>query len=59
MRKSTLITVASLVAGALILIHQYLIGGVWFEVDQYLHHENIAVTLIAFGTGVLTGKKLR
>lgn len=41
-------------SGLLILVHQALIsGGVWFELDQFLHHENIAAVIIAFACGLL------
>ncbi len=41
-------------SGLLVLAHQALIGdGVWFELDQFLHHENIAAVIIAFACGML------
>jgi hypothetical protein len=41
-------------SGLLVLAHQALINdGVWFELDQFLHHENIAAVIIAFASGLL------
>jgi len=38
----------------MILAHQTLTGaGEWFELDQSLHHENIAAIIIAFACGIL------
>jgi len=44
----------TLFSGLLILAHQALTGaGGWFELDQFLHHENIAAVIIAFACGIL------
>lgn len=36
-----------------VLLHQYILCGRWWEMNQFLHHENIAATLAALGTGML------
>jgi len=40
------------IVAALILVHQYVVYGVWFEPDQVLHHETFALILIAFALGL-------
>ena len=39
--------------GFLVLAHQAIIWGKWFEPDQFLHHENIAAIIFAFALGIL------
>jgi len=41
------------VAGFFILFHQYIVWGVWFEADDFFHHEVFAGLLIAIGCGFL------
>jgi hypothetical protein len=54
MNYRVLIIVLLLFSGVLVLAHQALISnGVWFELDQFLHHENIAAVIIAFACGML------
>lgn len=49
-----ILAVLLFVSGLLILVHQALTNyGVWFELDQFLHHENIAAVSIAFACGIL------
>ena len=37
----------------LVLLHQRLTCGEWFQVEQVLHHETIALILLSFGVGLL------
>ena len=54
MNYRVLIIVLLLFSGLLVLAHQALISdGVWFELDQFLHHENVAAVIIAFACGML------
>ncbi len=54
MNYRILIIILLFFSGVLILAHQALISdGVWFELDQFLHHENIAAVVIAFACGLL------
>lgn len=49
-----ILAVLLFVSGLLILVHQALTNsGIWFEFDQFLHHENIAAVIIAFACGIL------
>ena len=43
-----------LTIGFLILLHQALVYGKWFESRDFLHHENLAAVLFAFAAGTLT-----
>ena len=54
MNYRMLIIILLFFSGLLVLAHQALTGaGVWFEFDQFLHHENIAAVIIAFACGML------
>jgi len=54
--KQRILIIILFFSGLLILAHQALTGaGGWFELDQFLHHENIAAVIIAFACGILFG----
>ena len=36
-----------------VLLHQYVLFGRWWDMSQFLHHENIAAVLAALGAGML------
>ena len=40
--------------GLLILIHQYIFYGVWFEIAD-IHHETFSIALFTFSLGILLG----
>jgi hypothetical protein len=40
--------------GFLILLHQYIFYGVWFEIAD-IHHETFAIAFFSFGLGILLG----
>jgi hypothetical protein len=44
-----------LVASFLILLDQKLRIGVWFQVDQVLHHETFAIFFFVLAVGVILG----
>ncbi len=41
------------IVGFIILLHQALVYGKWFETRDFLHHENVAAVLFAFAAGTL------
>jgi hypothetical protein len=43
-----------LIAGFLVLAEQYLVFGVWFQIED-VHHETIALSLFALAIGLLIG----
>jgi len=52
-RRIPLISLVLLVTAILIVTHQFLIWGKWWEWSDFLHHEAFAASLI-FGALVLT-----
>jgi len=38
--------VLCVLAAIAILVQQFIVWGVWFELDDFLHHENFAVVLL-------------
>ena len=54
-----LLGLALMLSAFLVLLHQYMSWGCWFELPQFLHHENIAVALFALGFGVLAYQRIR
>ena len=54
MNYRMLVIILLFFSGLLVLAHQALISnGKWFELGQFLHHENIAAVIIAFACGML------
>jgi hypothetical protein len=49
-----LVALVFFVLGFLILVHQYLNWGVWFQIED-LHHETLSVDAFIFGLGILVG----
>lgn len=47
-----IIIIALLVGGVLILVHQVIEYGVLFNPDDFFHHENISLVIIAFALGL-------
>lgn len=39
----------------LILLHQKITFGAWFQIEQILHHETFAIIFFAIGIGILAG----
>lgn len=59
LKKSSLwvplaVAVFFFVVGFVILLHQQVNWGVWFELRD-LHHETLAIDAILFGLGILVG----
>ena len=54
--KSSKLSILLFVLAFLVLIHQYVTFGIWWEMRQFLHHENIAAILAAVGVGMLIPK---
>ncbi len=46
----------SFLIALLILAEQYFNSGVWFQVSD-IHHETFSVGFVAFGLGILLGKR--
>jgi hypothetical protein len=42
------------IAGFLVLAEQYLVFGVWFQIED-VHHETIALSLFSLAIGLLIG----
>ncbi|MDH5447716.1 MAG: hypothetical protein OEY24_01355 [Candidatus Bathyarchaeota archaeon] len=40
--------------GFLILAHQYIFYGIWFEIAD-IHHETFSIAFFSFGLGILLG----
>ena len=54
LNKTRLAVILLILSSLLILAHQELTTNAgWFELDQFLHHENIAAVIIAFACGIL------
>ncbi len=51
----TVFAVSSLIASFLILYHQKVTFGTWFQFDQVLHHEFFALFFFALGIGIIVG----
>ena len=51
--RQDLVAYVLLSVGFLILLHQALRWGTWFELRQFWHHENVAAVLFAFAGGIL------
>jgi len=51
----TIFALPAFVASFLILYHQKVTWGVWFEIDQVLHHEFFALIFLALGIGIIIG----
>ena len=59
MSKATLLSVFLCFAfGSLILVHQYVFYGVWFEAAD-VHHETFSVGLFCLGLGVALGRVMK
>jgi len=56
--KSLILASVIFVLAFLVLLHQYNNFGTWWDMRQFLHHENIAAVLAAVGVGILIGSKL-
>lgn len=39
----------------LILLHQKITFGAWFQIEQILHHETFTIIFLALGLGILIG----
>ena len=57
--KQKILACLLLFVGFLILSHQAVNDGNWFELDQFLHHENLAAVLFAFAGGILFTRKTK
>jgi hypothetical protein len=44
--------IVCLIVAVLILAHQYLVFGYWFELAD-IHHETLALVVLAFGAGLV------
>jgi hypothetical protein len=53
-RATNLFAYLCLSMGLLILMHQYVFHGVWFEMAD-IHHETLSIAFFSFGLGVLLG----
>ena len=54
MKKTNLMSILLIVSSMVVLAHQEITTTKgWFEVEQFLHHENIAAVLFAFAVGML------
>jgi len=51
----TIFAVSCLITSFLILYHQKVTFGVWFEIYQVLHHEFFALLFFALGIGIIIG----
>ena len=40
-----------------LLIHHKITGGVWFNMEDVTNHEFLEIALVAFGLGILIGKR--
>jgi len=54
MSKARLIACLLLCLGFLILVHQYVFYGVWFEIKD-IHHETFSVAFFSLSLGILLG----
>jgi hypothetical protein len=52
---SVVLAIIFFVAGFLILFEQYVTFGVFFELEDALHHEAFAMSAAALGIGILIG----
>ena len=43
----------ALISAITILIEQQIAWGIFFDIEDFLHHENFAAILIAFATGII------
>ena len=53
-KPTQLLAYFCLLAAILILTHQYIIYGTWFEIAD-IHHETFSLALFTFSLGVLLG----
>jgi hypothetical protein len=42
---------------AVLLIHHKITSGVWFNIEDVTNHEFLEIALVAFGLGILIGKR--
>jgi hypothetical protein len=40
-----------------LLIHHKITSGVWFNIEDVTNHEFLEIALVAFGLGILIGKR--
>lgn len=50
-----LVTCLCFLSSFLILLHQKITFGAWFQIEQILHHETFAIIYFAIGIGILAG----
>ena len=51
----TIFALSAFIASFFILYHQKVTWGLWFEIDQVLHHEFFALIFLAVGIGIIIG----
>jgi hypothetical protein len=51
----SLVTFLCFLSSFLILLHQKITFGTWFQIEQILHHETFAIIYFAIGAGILAG----
>jgi hypothetical protein len=57
MKVHIIVIVVLLFLGFLILLHQFLVWGMWFQIED-VHHETFALMCLAAALGILFGKAL-
>lgn len=54
LKLTQLIAYISLITALLVLLHQYILYRVWFEVKD-IHHETIIIAFLTFSLGIFLG----
>ena len=52
---AAILATSCFIGSILILYHQKVTFGKWFQIDQVLHHEFFAMILLAVGIGIIIG----
>ncbi len=55
MKETAALSLLLVLTAFLIMLHQYLLWGDWWTMNQFLHHETFAAIALASAIGVLTG----
>lgn len=50
------IAIVFMAIGFSLLVHQTIVWGRFFEMDDFLHHENFFVLFFAFGVGIIIAR---
>jgi hypothetical protein len=53
-KVASVTAVVCVALAAAILVHQFIAYGAWFELDDFLHHENFALLLLAVAATAIT-----